>query len=89
MAWQRSEKSLEKVKFQMAADPTGNVSRAYGVYDGSTGLALRGAFIISPDGTVLNSEVNFYNVGRNIDELKIDSENTKFTFEERTIISKI
>ena len=69
MAWKQNEKSLEKVKFQMAADPTGNVSRAYGVYDASTGLDLRGTFIISPDGVVLNSEVNFYNVGRNIDEL--------------------
>jgi len=69
MAWQRSEKSLEKVKFQMAADPTGKVSRMFGVYDESTGLALRGTFIINPEGTILNSEVNFYNMGRNVDEL--------------------
>ncbi len=34
-----------------------------------SGLALRGTFIISPDGTLFNSEVNFYNMGRNIDEL--------------------
>ncbi|HEB76317.1 MAG TPA: peroxiredoxin, partial [Nitrospirae bacterium] len=34
-----------------------------------TGLALRGTFIISPEGKLLNSEVNFYNLGRNIDEL--------------------
>jgi len=53
----------------MAADPTGKVSRAYGVYDEATGLALRGTFIISPEGTVLNSEINFYNLGRNVDEL--------------------
>ena len=34
-----------------------------------SGLALRGTFIIAPDGTLFNSEVNFYNMGRNIDEL--------------------
>ena len=69
MAWQRDEKSLKKVKFQMAADPTGKLSRMFGVYDDATGLALRGTFIINPEGTVLNSEVHFYNLGRNVDEL--------------------
>jgi NADH-dependent peroxiredoxin subunit C len=53
----------------MGADPTGKLSRLFGVYDENTGLALRGTFLISPDGTLLNSEVNFYNMGRNIDEL--------------------
>jgi len=57
------------VKYLMGADPTGNLSRMFGVYDPSSGLALRGTFIISPDGTLFNSEVNFYNMGRNIDEL--------------------
>src|SRR4030066_184204 len=32
-------------------------------------LALRGTFIINPDGKLTASEVNFYNVGRNADEL--------------------
>jgi alkyl hydroperoxide reductase subunit AhpC len=69
LAWQREEKELEKVAYSMGADPTGNVSRMFGVYDASTGLALRGTFIISPEGKLMNSEVNFYNMGRNIDEL--------------------
>ena len=69
LAWQREEKMLENVKYPMGADPTGNLSRMFGVYDEQTGLALRGTFIISPEGKILNSEVNFYNMGRNIDEL--------------------
>ncbi len=69
MAWQRDEKLLEKVKFAMGADPTGKVSRIFGVYDEDSGLALRGTFIINPEGTLVASEVNFYNVGRNADEL--------------------
>ncbi len=69
MAWQRDEKLLEKVKFTMGADPTGKVSRIFGVYDENSGLALRGTFIINPEGTLVASEVNFYNVGRNADEL--------------------
>ena len=69
LAWQNSEKELRDVKYPMGADPTGKLSRQFGVYDENTGLALRGTFIISPDGTLFNSEVNFYNLGRNIDEL--------------------
>jgi alkyl hydroperoxide reductase subunit AhpC len=45
------------------------VSKMFGVYDEATGLAIRGTFVINPEGTILNSEVNFYNLGRNIDEL--------------------
>jgi peroxiredoxin (alkyl hydroperoxide reductase subunit C) len=53
----------------MGADPTGYLSRLFGVYDESSGLALRGTFIISPEGKIFNSEVNFYNLGRNIEEI--------------------
>ncbi len=69
LAWKNSEKELAKVSYPMGADPTGKLSRLFGVYDEATGLALRGTFIINPEGTLLNSEVNFYNLGRNIDEL--------------------
>ncbi len=69
LAWQRDEKMLEKVKYPMGSDPTGKLSRTFGVYDENSGLALRGAFVISPDGMLFNSEVNFYNLGRNVEEL--------------------
>jgi len=69
LAWRNSEGLLKNVKYIMAADPTGNVSRLFGVYDVGTGLALRGTFIINPEGKLVSSEVNFYNVGRDADEL--------------------
>jgi peroxiredoxin (alkyl hydroperoxide reductase subunit C) len=69
LAWKDSEKLLANIKFPMAADPTGTVSKMFGVYDCNSGLALRGTFIISPEGKLVSSEVNFYNVGRNADEL--------------------
>ena len=69
LAWQRHEKELEKVTYPMGADPTGNLSRLFGVWDPESGLALRGTFMINPEGVLLNQEINFYNVGRNIDEM--------------------
>ncbi len=69
LAWRNSEKLLEDVRFPMGADPTGKVARMFGLYDDNTGLALRGTFIINPEGVLVSSEVNFYNVGRNAEEL--------------------
>lgn len=69
MAWQREEKLLKDVTYGMASDPTQKVSRLFGVLDEASGLALRGTFIISPEGRLTGSEVNFYNVGRSAEEL--------------------
>jgi len=68
LAWKNDEKMLEKSQYLMGADPTRKVSRMFGVYDKATGLALRGTFIINPEGVLAATEVNFYNVGRNIAE---------------------
>ncbi len=69
LAWQRDEKMLEKAEYPMASDRTGAVSRLFGIYDETSGNALRGAFIINPEGILLNAEVNFFNLGRNVEEL--------------------
>jgi NADH-dependent peroxiredoxin subunit C len=69
LAWQQNEKELAQVTYPMGADPTGKVARMFGVYDEATGLALRGTFIVNPDGVLINAEMNFYNLGRNVDEL--------------------
>jgi len=60
---------LEKVKFTMGSDPTRKVSRLFGVLDEEKGLDLRGTFVINPEGVLMNSEVNFFNLGRNVVEL--------------------
>ena len=69
MMWRNTEGLLKNVRYTLGADPTGAVSRLFGVYDAATGLALRGTFIINPEGKLVSSEVNFYNVGRNAAEL--------------------
>ena len=69
LAWQRDEKELADVRYPMGADPTGAVSRMFGVYLKDAGLDLRGTFLIAPDGKLVGSEVNFLNCGRNMDEL--------------------
>jgi peroxiredoxin (alkyl hydroperoxide reductase subunit C) len=69
LAWRRDEKELANVQFTMASDTNGKVARMFGIYLEDAGLALRGTYIIAPDGKLMNTEVNFLNMGRNVDEL--------------------
>lgn len=69
LAWRQHEGELSGVQYPMGADRTGKLARMFGVYDEGTGLSLRGTFIINPQGVLVSSEVNFYNLGRNVDEL--------------------
>jgi peroxiredoxin (alkyl hydroperoxide reductase subunit C) len=69
LAWQQNEKELANVKYAMASDVKGEQARKFGVYDEGIGLALRGTFLINPAGRLMNAEVNYLNVGRNVDEL--------------------
>lgn len=56
------------VPFHMAADQAGNVGRAYGCWDETQGIELRGRFIIDPDGVIQAMEVLTPPVGRKLDE---------------------
>ena len=69
LAWKSHEKELADVRYLMGSDPKADVARMLGVYDENSGLTLRGTYLISPNGTLTASEVNFYNVGRNVEEL--------------------
>jgi peroxiredoxin (alkyl hydroperoxide reductase subunit C) len=69
LAWQQHEGELKNVKYAMGADVKGDVGRLFGVLEPGSGLTLRGTFVISPEGKLTNAEVNFFNVGRNMDEL--------------------
>jgi peroxiredoxin (alkyl hydroperoxide reductase subunit C) len=69
LAWRNSERLMAGVQYTLAADPTGALSKLLGVYDEKSGLALRGTFIINPSGVLVSSEINFYNVGRDANEL--------------------
>jgi peroxiredoxin (alkyl hydroperoxide reductase subunit C) len=56
------------VPFHMASDQAGNVGRAYGVWDESQGIEMRGRFIIDPDGVIQAMEVLTPPVGRKFAE---------------------
>jgi peroxiredoxin (alkyl hydroperoxide reductase subunit C) len=67
-AWKESESLLKNVSFPMVGDTLGKLAKQFGVYDENSGLALRGTFIIDPEGVVKSMDVNLYDVGRNLNE---------------------
>jgi peroxiredoxin len=68
-AWHDTSETIKKIKFPMLADPTGHLSRAFGVHIEEEGLSYRGTFLIDPDGKIKLAEVNDNGIGRNADEL--------------------
>lgn len=68
MVWRNTEGLLKNVKYTLAADTNGAVSRLFGVYDSSTGLALRGTFIINPEGVIKTVEVHDNAIARDVKE---------------------
>ncbi|HEY3998696.1 MAG TPA: peroxiredoxin [Candidatus Xenobia bacterium] len=65
----RDENGVQGMRYPLAADPTHSMSRNYGVLIEDKGVALRGLFIIDPNGVVQYEVVHALNVGRSVDEV--------------------
>lgn len=68
-AWHDTSETIKKIKYPMLADPTGYLSRAFGVHIESEGLAYRGTFVVNPEGQIKIAEIHDNGIGRNADEL--------------------
>jgi peroxiredoxin 2/4 len=70
-AWIRTTQKdggLGGLKYPLASDITKQVSRDYGVLIEDQGIALRGLFIIDPEGILRYQVVSDLNVGRSVEE---------------------
>lgn len=68
-AWHDTSESIRQIKYAMLADPTGVLSRGFGVMKEDEGVAYRGTFLVDPDGLIKVAEIQDNNIGRNADEL--------------------
>ncbi len=59
---------LGEMRYPLLADFTKKTARDYGVLEEETGVALRGLFMIDPQGVIQYEVVQNLNVGRSIDE---------------------
>ena len=67
LAW--VEHGLGELSYPLLADIRKQVARDYGVLIEEAGIALRGTFLIDPDGIVRWMSVQDLGVGRSVDEI--------------------
>lgn len=68
-AWHDTSDTIAKLQFPMIGDPTGTITRNFGVMIESEGLAERGTFVIDPEGKIQIIEINASGIGRDASEL--------------------
>jgi NADH-dependent peroxiredoxin subunit C len=68
-AWHDSSDTIGRIKYPMIGDPTGAITRNFGVMIEAEGLADRGTFVIDPEGRIQIVEINAGGVGRDAREL--------------------
>ena len=68
-AWHDTSDTIKKIQYPMLADPTLAMSRNFKVLIEEEGLALRGTFVVNPEGQIKVIEVHDLGIGRDAKEL--------------------
>jgi len=68
-AWHDTSDTIKKITYPMIGDPTGAITRNFDVMIEEDGLALRGTFVINPEGIIKIAEVHDLGIGRSAAEL--------------------
>lgn len=68
-AWHGSSDAVGKVNFPMIGDPTGAITRGFGVMIEEAGLAERGTFLVDPDGLIQVYEIHAGGIGRSAKDM--------------------
>lgn len=68
-AWHDTSDTIGKIQYPMIADPTLAISRNFDVLIEEEGLALRGTFVINPEGEIKLCEIHDNGIGRDAKEL--------------------
>ena len=70
-AWLKTpqdQNGIAGVKYPIASDVGGKLAKAYNILVDEANIALRGLFIINPEGVLQYSVVHDLNIGRSVDE---------------------
>ena len=68
-AWHDTSETIGKIQYPMIGDPTGALTRNFGVMIEEAGLAERGTFVMDPEGRIQIIEINAGGIGRDASEL--------------------
>ncbi|MBV6272349.1 peroxiredoxin [Alcaligenaceae bacterium CGII-47] len=68
-AWHDTSEAIGKVTYPMIGDPTQALTRNFDVLIEEEGLALRGTFVVNPEGLIKVLEIHDNGIGRDASEL--------------------
>lgn len=68
-AWADASDTIKKIRYPMLSDAAWVLSGQFDVLEESIGQALRGTFIVDPDGVIQVYEIHNMGIGRNASEL--------------------
>ena len=68
-AWHDASDTIKKIQYPMIGDPTQAISRNFDVLIEEEGLALRGTFVVDPEGRIKVAEIHDLGIGRDAVEL--------------------
>ena len=68
-AWHDASDTIKKIHYPMIGDPTGASTRGFDVMIEEEGLALRGTFVVNPEGVIKVAEIHDLGIGRDAAEL--------------------
>jgi NADH-dependent peroxiredoxin subunit C len=66
--WHETSPAVGKAQFPLVGDPTHALTNAFDVHIPEEGLALRGTFVINPEGVVKTAEVHDNSIARDVQE---------------------
>lgn len=66
--WHETSPAVGKAKFPLVGDPTHQLTHAFDVHIAEEGLALRGTFIINPEGVIKTLEIHDNAIARDVKE---------------------
>ena len=66
--WHETSPAVGNAKFPLIGDPPHALTRAFAVHIDEEGLALRGTFIINPEGVIKTAEVHSNEIARDVKE---------------------
>lgn len=68
-AWHDTSEAIKKVQYPLVGDPTATLARNFEVLIEEEGMALRGTFVINPEGQIKVLEIHDNGIGRDASEL--------------------
>ena len=66
--WHETSDAVRKARFPLVGDPTHTLTNAFDVHIPEEGLALRGTFVINPDGIIKTAEIHSNEIARDVSE---------------------